>query len=128
MGSESSPISHKTMALIKEKCRLGRQYSQNKDPAVRLCINQLQKQVKEELTVETAASWEEFCSSISLEIDPSKSWCKIKNFLMPKSQRDHPTLHHDHKVFKTNIDKGQLYAESVERHFDIESEHFDLNL
>ena len=51
--SESNPISDETIALIKEKRRLRRQYSQNKDPR----INQLQKQVKDELRVETQASW-----------------------------------------------------------------------
>ena len=51
--SESNPISDETIVLIKEKCRLWKQYSQNKDPAVKTCINQLQKQVKEELMVET---------------------------------------------------------------------------
>ena len=46
---ESNPISSKTLALIKEKRRRRRQYSQNKNPAVKTRINQLQKQVKEEL-------------------------------------------------------------------------------
>ena len=43
--SESNPISDETIALIKEKSRLRRHYSQNKDPAVKTRINQLQKQV-----------------------------------------------------------------------------------
>ena len=77
--SESNPISDETTALIKEKCRLRRQYSQNKDPAVKTCINQLQKQVKDGLRVETQASWEKFFNSISLETDQSESWRKIKN-------------------------------------------------
>ena len=84
MQSESNPISNETIALIKEKHRLRRQYSQNKDWAVKMRINQLQKQVKEELSVETQDSWEKFCNSIGLETDLSKSWCKIKNFLKPK--------------------------------------------
>ena len=125
--SESNPISDETLALIKEKRRLRRQYSQIKDPAVKTRINQLQKQVKEDLSVETQASWETFCNSISLESDPSESWRKIKNFLKPKGQRDYPTLRHDDKVAKTNADKAQLFAESVERHFGIESKHFDSN-
>ena len=33
---ESNPISDETLALIKEKSRLMRQYSQNKDPAVKI--------------------------------------------------------------------------------------------
>ena len=73
MQTESNPISVETLALIKEKCRLRRQYSQIKDPAVKTRINQLQKQVKEDLRAETQASWEKFCNSISLESDPSKS-------------------------------------------------------
>ena len=77
--------------------------------------------------VETQASWEKFFTSISLETDPSESWRKIKNFLKPKGQQDYPMLCHDDKVSKTNADKAQLFAESVERHFGIESEHFDLN-
>ena len=73
------------------------------------------------------ASWEKFCISISLETDPSKSWHKIKNFLKPKGQCDYPTLCHNDKVTKTNADKTELFAESVEKHFGIESKHFDSN-
>ena len=119
---ESNPISNETLALIKEKRKLRRQYSQMKDPAVKMRINQLQKQVKDDLRVESQASWEKFCNSISLETD---SWRKIKNFLKLKGQRDYPTLQHANKVAKTNADKAQLFAESVERHFGIESDHFD---
>ena len=46
--TESNPLDE-TLVLIKEKCRLKRQYSQNKDLTVKTRINQLQKQVKEEL-------------------------------------------------------------------------------
>ena len=88
-------------------------------------VNQLQKQVKEDLRVETQASWETFSSSINLESDPSESWRKIKNFLKPKGQCDYPTLHHDNKVAKPNADKTQLFAESVGRLFGTESKHFD---
>ena len=112
---------------MKEKRRLRRQYSQKKDPATKTRINQLQKQVKEELKIESLVSWEKFCDSISLETNPTGSWRKIKNFLKPKGQRDYPTLHHANKVAKTNADKAQLFAESVERHFGIESDHFDSN-
>ena len=90
-------------------------------------INQLQKQVKEEPKVESLVSWEKFCNSISLENNPNESWPKIKNFLKPKGQRDYPALHHSNKVTKTNADKAQLFSESVERHFGIESDHFDSN-
>ena len=41
------------MDRIEENRRLRRQYSQKKDPAVKMRINQLQKQVKEELKVES---------------------------------------------------------------------------
>ena len=94
------------------------------DPAVKSCINQLQKQVKDDLRVELQASWEKFCNSISLETDSNKSWRKIKNFLKPKGQHDYPTLQHANKVTKTNAGKAQLFAESVERHFGIESGPF----
>ena len=73
------------------------------------------------------ASWEKCCSSISLQTNPSASWRKIKEFLKPKGQRDYPSLRHNDKVAKTNADKAQLFAESVERHFGIESEHFASN-
>ena len=46
---------------------------------------------------------------------------------LPHSQRDYPTLCHDDKVAKTNADKAQLFAESVERHFGTENKHFDSN-
>ena len=36
-------------------------------------------------------------------------------------------MHHANKVAKTNADKAQLFAESVERHFSIENIHFYLN-
>ena len=127
MRSENNPISNETLGIIKETRRLGRQYSQIKDPAVKTRINRLQKQVKEDLRVETQASWEKFCNSVGLESDPSESRRKIKNFLKPKGQGDYPTLRHDDKVAKTNADKTQLFAKSVERHFGIESKHFDSN-
>ena len=127
MRPESNPISDGTLALIKEKRRLRRQYSQKKDPAIKTRINQLQKPVKEELKVESLVSWGKFCNSISLQTNSTESWRKIKNFLKPKGQHDYPTLHHANKVAKTNADKAQLFAESVERHFGIESDHFYSN-
>ena len=87
----------------------------------------MQKQVKEELKVESLVSWEKFCNSISLETNSTDSWRKIKNFLKPKGQRDYPTLHYANKVAKNNTDKAQLFAESVKRHFGIENDHFDSN-
>ena len=99
---ESNPISSETLVLIKEKRKLRRLYSQRKDLAVKTRINQLQKQVKDELRIESQASWEKFCNSISLETDSNESWRKIENFLKPKGQRDYPTLQHANKVAKTN--------------------------
>ena len=122
---ESNPISNETLVLTKEKRKLRRQYSQRKDLAVKRvsisCRN------KDDLRIESQASWEKFCNSLSLETDSNESWCRIKNFLKPKGQHDYPTLQHASKVNKTNADKAQLFAESVERHFGIESIHFDLN-
>ena len=117
MRPESNPISNQTLALIKQKRGVRRQYFQKKDPAVKTRINQLQKQVKEELKVESPVRWGKFCNSISLENNPSESWCKIKNFLKRKGQCDYPALHHENKVAKTNADKVQLFAESFERYF-----------
>ena len=125
--SENNPISDETIVLIKEKRRLMRHYSQIKDLAVKTRINQLQKQVKEELKTESLVSWENFCNSVSLESSCNESWRKIKNFLKPKGPLNYPTLHHANKVAKTNADKAQLFAESVERHFGIESDHIDSN-
>ena len=79
----------------------------------------MQKQVKEELRIESLASWEKFCNSISLENNANESWRKIKNFLKLKGQRYYPALHHANKVAKTNDNKAQLFAESVERHSGI---------
>ena len=50
-----------------------------------------------------------------------------QEFSQAKGQRDYPTLRHDDKVPKTNTAKAQLFAESVERHFGTESEHFNSN-
>ena len=127
MRPERNPISDETKVLINEKRKLRRQYSQKKDPATKKRINQLQKQVKEELRIESLVSWEKFCNSVSLENDTNESWRKIKNFLKPKGQRDYPALHHGNKVAKTNAYKAQLFAKSVERHFGIENIKFDSN-
>ena len=104
--SEINPISNETIALTEEKGRLRRQHPHTKDPAVKTCINQLQKQIKDDIKVESQASWEKFCNSISLEADPRESWLKIKNFLEPKGQCDYRTLRHYDKVAKTNADKA----------------------
>ena len=122
---ESQLVTDETLALIKEKRRLRRQYSQAHDPLVKTRINQLQKEIKDNLWIESQASWEKFCNDISLETNHTESWRKIKNFLKPKGQRDYPALRLDAKTAKTNADKAQLFAESVERHFGIQSDNFD---
>ena len=121
--SESNPISEETVALIKEKRRLTRQYSQIKDPAVKT----LQKQIKDDIRIGTQASWEEFCNSVSLETNQSESWSKIKSILNPKGLHDYPALRHDYKIAKTNAEKAQLFVEFVEKHFSVESDNFDSN-
>ena len=70
---ESNRISDETKGLIKEKRKLRRQYSQKKDPATKTRINELQKQVKEELRIESLISWEKFCNSFSLENNANES-------------------------------------------------------
>ena len=76
---KSQPVSEESFALIKEKGRLRRQYSQAHDPLVKTCINQLQKEIKEKLRIESQASWVKFCSKITLETNHTGSWSKIKN-------------------------------------------------
>ena len=49
--AESQPVSDETLALIKEKRRLRRQYSQAHDPLVKTRINQLQKEIKDNLRI-----------------------------------------------------------------------------
>ena len=123
---ESQSVSDETLVQIKEKCRFRWQYSQAHDPLVKTHINQLQKEIKDNLIIESQASWEKFCNDISLETNHTESWHKIKNFLKPKGQRDYLALRLDAKTTKTNADKVQLFAKSVERHFGIQSDNFDL--
>ena len=92
---------------------------------VKTRISQLQKEIKDNLRTESQVSWEKFCSDISLEINDTESWHKIKNFLKPKGQCDYPTLRLNVKTTKINADKMQLFAESVERHCGIQSDNFD---
>ena len=103
---ESQPVSDETLALIKEKRRLRRQYSQAHDPLVKTRINQLQKEINDNLRIESQASWEKFCNDISLETNHTESWRKIKNFPKPKGQRDYPAVLFDAKTAKTNADKA----------------------
>ena len=59
---ESQPILDETLALTEEKQRLRQQYSQAHDPLVKTSINQLQKEIKDNLRIESQASWEKFCN------------------------------------------------------------------
>ena len=68
-----------------------------------------------------------FCNDISLETNHTESWHKIKNFLKPKGQHDYLAFQLNAKTAKTNTGKAQLFAESVERHFSIQSDNFDSN-
>ena len=90
-------------------------------------LNQFQKEIIDNLKIESQAGLEKFCNDISLESNQTESWHKIKNFLKPKGQRDYPALRLDVKTVKTNADKAHLFAETVERHFGIQSNNFDSN-
>ena len=72
----------------------------------------------------------EFCNSITLESDPTKPWRKIANFLKPKAPHSYPMLKLGNKTAKTNPKPAQLFVESVQTNFGIESHlfrksHFD---
>ena len=125
-----SPISQAILDLIKEKRRLRQLYNNTQDPNIKSTINKLQKEIRPKINLEFTIIWEKFCNSIILESDPKKSWRKITNFLKPKGPRGYPTLKLGNKTAKTNPEKAQLFAESVERNLHIESHlfrksHFD---
>ena len=69
--SESNPISYEIIAPVKERRRLRR------DPAAKTSIDQLHKQIEDDIRIETRANWEQFCNSISLETNQNESWFKI---------------------------------------------------
>ena len=125
-----SPISQAILDLIKEKLRIRRLFNNTQDPNTKSTINKLQKEIRTKINQESTISWEKLRNSISLESDPKQSWRKITNFLKPKCPRGYPTLKLGNKTAKTNPEKAQLFAESVERNFGIESHlfpkpHFD---
>ena len=66
----------------------------------------LMKEIKDNVRIESQASWEKFCNDISSETNHTESWRKSKNFLKPKGQLDYPSLHLDAKTVKTNADKA----------------------
>ena len=110
-----SPISQAIPDLIKEKRRLRRLYNNTQDPNTKSTINKLQKEIRTKINQESTISWEKFCNSISLESDPKQSWRKITSFLKPKGPHSYPMLKLGNKTAKTNPEKAQLFAESVER-------------
>ena len=110
--------------LIKEKRRLRRLYNDTQDTNIKSTINKLQKEIRTKINLESTISWEKFCNSISLESDPKKSSRKITNFLKPKGPCNYPMLKLGNKTAKTNPEKAQLFAESIERNFGIESHLF----
>ena len=119
-----SPISQAILDLTKEKRRLRRLSNNTQDPNIKSTINKLQKEIRTKINQESTISWEKFWNSNSLESDPKKSWRKITNFLKTKGSRSYPTLKLGNKTAKTNPEKAQLFAESVERNFGIESHLF----
>ena len=48
-----------------------------------------------------------------------------KKFSQTKNTKNYPTLTPDNKTAKTNADKAELSAESVERHFGFECNNFN---
>ena len=78
----------------------------------------MQKELKDNLRIESQASWEKFCNDISLETNHTESWRKIKNFVKPKGQRIIPALQLDAKTAKTIkpfFPLGGIFR--AERHF-----------
>ena len=64
------------------------------------------------------------CENLITGSFPKQLWRKITNFLKPKGPRSYPTLKLGNKTAKTNPEKAQVFAESVERNFSIESHLF----
>ena len=87
-----SPISQAILDLIKEKRRLTQLYNNTQDTNIESTINKLQKEIRTKINQESTISREKFRNSISLELDPKKSWRKITNFLKPKGPHSYPML------------------------------------
>ena len=117
LNNPKSPISQAILDLIKEKRRLRRLYSKTQDPNIKSTIIRLHKEIRTKINQETTISWEKFCNSISLESDPKQSWHKITKFLKPQGPSSYPMLKLGNKTAKTNPEKIQLFAESVESKF-----------
>ena len=84
---ESQPVSEESLALIKEKRKLRRQYSQAHDPLLKTRINQLQKEIKDNFRIESQANWEKFCNDISLETTILSLGVKSKTFSNQKASK-----------------------------------------
>ena len=123
-NNPKSSISQANLNLIKEKRRLRQLYNNTQDPNTKSTINKLQKEIRNKINQESTISWEKFCNSSSLESDQKESWGNMTNFFKPKGPRSYPTLKLGNKTAKTNPEKTQLFAESVERNFGIESHLF----
>ena len=87
-----SPISQAILDLIKEKRRLRWLYNSTQDPNTKSTINKLQKEIRTKIYQESTISWEKFCYSITLELDPKKSWCKMTNSVNRKASVAIPRL------------------------------------
>ena len=103
-------------------------YKNTQHPNTKSTINKLQKEIRTKKNKNRLLAGKN--SATPSEPDPKKSWHKITNFLQPRGPRSYPTLKLGNKTAKTNSEKAQLFAKSVERNFGIESHlfrksHFD---
>ena len=123
-NDSKTPTCQAILDLIKEKRRLRRLYNNTQDSGTKSIINKLQKEIRTKINQESTISWEKFCNSISLESDPKESWRKMTNFLKPKGLCIYPTVKLGHKTAKTNPEKAQPFAESVEGKFGFEAHSY----
>ena len=77
---ESQPVSEESLALIKEKRRLRRQYTQAHDLSVKTSINQLQKEINDNLRIESQANWENSAMTLSWKLIILSLGVKSKTF------------------------------------------------
>ena len=127
LSDSKSPISQVILDLIS---RLRQLYNNTQGPDNKSTTNKFQKEIRTKINQESSITWEKFCNCIILESDRNKSWRQITNFVKPKGPSNYPTLKLGNKTAKTNPEKAQLFAESVERNFGIETHlfrklHFD---
>ena len=117
----SQPVSDETLTLIKEKRRLRRQYSKAHDPLVKTRLNQLQKEIKDNLSIESQARWDKFCNDVGLETNYTESWRKIKTFSNQRviaiiiqhciSMRKPPRLTQIRRNFLPNLSKDIWHSD-----------------